>query len=163
MLTFIRWANRDPNNYTNPDGGLATTQPLVVVNDCISVTVNGSKASHTPAMHAVLRAGDINYMTAVAPGDFVFVNMVNWSQNLGELAERAKKLQPINELKDGFKGFFKIQSVRRTLGISPSGAKEVVFTIDRFGFTEFNNSIYFNPHLIPPGSEKAALFVSQSR
>jgi hypothetical protein len=132
-------------------------------------------------MSATLRAGDMNYLTAVAPGDFVFVNVVNWAESIGQttpeddkantkpkkiaemnLYERAKSFAPINGLSDGFKGLFKIQSVRRALSVNPaSGAKEVVFHVDGYGFTEFNNVVYFNQHLIPPGSDKnIGLFVT---
>jgi hypothetical protein len=165
MLTFVRWANRDPNNHTNPQaagGDLAVTDPLVVINDCVSVSVNVSKSSHTPSMSAILRAGDINYLTSIAPGDFVFVNMADWEKDIDDVYERAKASKPINQFKDGFKGYFKVQSVRRILTVNPaSGSKEVMFQVEGFGFTEFNNMIYFNPHLIPPGSDNnQALFLT---
>lgn len=165
MLTFVRWANRDPNNFTNPTsagGDLAVTDPLVVINDCVSVTVNSSKSSHTPSLSALLRAGDINYSTAVAPGDFVFLNMANWSTTIDDVKKRAVAFQAINKFEDGFKGFFKVQSCRRVLTVNPAtGSKEIMFQLEAFGFTEFNNMIYFNPHLIPPGSDNNnALFVT---
>lgn len=165
MLTFIRWLNRDPNNYTNPGsagGDLAVTDPLVVINDCVSVTVTCSKSSHTPSMTAMLKAGDVNYLTAVAPGDFVFVNMKNYADPIDALKTKAKAHKSINGFDDGFKGFFKIQSVRRVLAVNPgTGAKEIMFQVDAFGFTEFNNMIYFNQYLIPPNANNnASLFVS---
>lgn len=163
MLTFVRWLNRDPKNYTSEGtGNLSTVKtPMVVTNDCISVTVAQSKSSHTPQLSAILKGGDINYLTAVAPGDFVFVNMVDWDTKLEELKVRAAQGQPINRWEDGFKGFFKIQSIRQILQVDPrTGAKQLVFQLQAFGFTEFNNVIYFNPYLIPPGSDKSTIFVT---
>jgi hypothetical protein len=175
MLTFVRWTNRDPINFNG--SAREVTDPLVVVNDCVSVTISSNKESHTPTMSAVLRAGDINYLTAVAPGDFVFVNIADWESKIGypssnkptsessskesSLYQRAKTFKPINGFHDGFKGFFKVQSVRRTLAVNPAtGAKEVVFYVDGYGFTEFNNVVYFNQHLIPPGGDKSLLFTT---
>lgn len=154
VLTFIRWENRYLNVPDSGDAGelkyfLATRKPLVVENDCASLTVSYSKESHTPSMQAMLYAGDVNYLTAVAPGDFVFVNMLNWETKARYVADKARAIQPINKENDGFKGVFKVQSVRRVLGVDPaSGKKRIMFQISAFAFTEFNNTIYFNPFLL---------------
>jgi len=155
VLTFVRWENRHLN--LSEDGMsakqkqqfLATRKPLVVEGDCASVSVSYSKSSHTPSMQAMLYAGDVNYLTAVAPGDFVFVNMLNFPKDAKRVADNARSSRPINSFLDGFKGLFKVQSVRRVLAIDPAtGTKRVMFQVSGFGFTEFNNTIYFNPFLL---------------
>ena len=73
-LTFIRWSNRDTFNYTSLDN-FEVRQPLVVINDAVQVNVSNSKMGVTPSMNAILLGGDINYATAIHPGDFVFVNI----------------------------------------------------------------------------------------
>jgi len=157
VLTFLRWAIRDTLRTTptatvgystivgrNPDGS-----PLVVENDCIQVSVSDSKSVLTPSMTATLVVTDVNYETELSPGDFVFVNMLNWETAARRVANQARAQQPINGIHDGFKGFFKVQSVRKTLEVDPnSGTKRLVIKITGFAFTEFNNSIYFNPALI---------------
>lgn len=163
MLTFVRWKNRNPYNFENSNkegGNLATATPLIVTSDCVSVSVSASKATHTPSMTAMLKSSNTNYLTAVAPGDFVFVNICDWEHHIDEVKHKAESLQPINEFKDGFKGIFKVQSVRMVLSINPeTGTKQVMFQIDGYGFTEFNNLIYFNPHAIPAGSDQSLLFL----
>jgi hypothetical protein len=149
MLTFLRWDKRFLFGQKEQANDLLNVrEPLIVVNDCISLQVNYHKESHTPSFSAVLLGGDINYLTAIAPGDFVFINMARWESKVGELYERANKLLSINGPDDGFKGFFKIQSVRKTLGINPyTGLKTVVYQINGFAFSEFNNIIYYNQFL----------------
>jgi len=148
VLTFVRWENRDTKNYKSVDAQ-SVREPMVVVNDCIQVTTGQSKGVLTPQMTAILKGTDVNYETAVHPGDFVFVNMLNWPGQVADVAARAAKGQQINRPGDGFKGFFKVQSVRRTLANDMStGTKTVVYRIQGFAFTEFNNAIYFNPHLV---------------
>lgn len=148
VLTFIRWENRD--TFRNAGEAMAVRKPMVVINDCVSVTVTQSKRSHTPSMSALLRPGDINYSTAVAPGDFVLVNMLDWHEYANRVAERAARGEPINKEHDGFKGIFKVQSVRMTLGINPeNGVKQMMYQIQAFGMTELNNTIYFNDQVIP--------------
>lgn len=151
VLTFVRWETRDllrtePTSYQNP---LKTRNLIIVENDCLQLTVSYNKGTLTPNMTAVLVETDINYSTAIHPGDFVFVNILNWENDAKKIVEKAKNLKPINEINDGFKGFFKIQSVRKTVSVDPnSGIKTTLTTIEGFAFTEFNNTIYFDPNLI---------------
>lgn len=161
VLTFIRWKYRDtyrvndtinsnPNQNINALNTLRETiHPLVVINDCISVSVTSSKSTFTPNMEATLLQTDVNYLTAVAPGDFVLVNIVNWETQANSIYSRANSNKPgnINNFNDGFKGIFKIQSVRRTTAIidSETGKKAVIFKITGYAFTEFNNMLYFDP------------------
>lgn len=153
VLTFVRWENRDTQRIlTTPS--TAVRDPLVVENDCLSVTVTSAKGTLTPSMSATLVMTDTNYETSIAPGDFVFVNMLNWDKDARDVANRARAKQAINGPHDGFKGVFKVQGVRRVLTTDPNtGTKIVLFKIDGFAFTEFNNTIYFNPYLIDPNQD----------
>ena len=142
MLTFIRWDNRDTFNYSdrkNKKGNrIKVRAPLVVYNDAVSVTTSDKKDSQTPSLAATLLGGDINYSTAVHPGDYVLVNMVNWDtevsvvDELGNevgpntLRKRVAAFEPINNYNDGFKGLFKVQSVTRELRTDPSSGIKVV-------------------------------------
>ena len=159
-LTFIRWKNRDTINYE--ESPKLVRDPLVVINDCISVTTSESKSSLTPTVTMHLLAGDINYATAVAPGDFVIVNLVNDEVKARELAIKALNLQPINEYSDGFKGLYKIQKVRRKITVDQNtGIKQYSYTIHAFGFTELNNVIYYNPTAAAAFRENNLLFLTQ--
>lgn len=154
VLTFVRWNVRDTLRAI-PESGvssdlLQTRPPLVVENDCIQLTTNSNKATLTPSMSAVLMETDVNYSTAIAPGDFVFVNILNWETKAREIVNiaRSKTTGPINKANDGFKGVYKVQSVRKTIYIDPdTGTKKVLIRVDGYAFTEFNNMIYYNPYL----------------
>ena len=150
VLTFVRWDVRDTLR-TPSQSPTAVRAPLVVENDCIDVTTTFNKATLTHSMSAILVETEINYADAVHPGDFVFVNMLNWESDARTLAIKAGNSQPINQSTDGFKGFFKIQGVRKMVRVDPvTGTRTVLVKIDGFAFTEFNNTIYFNPNLINP-------------
>lgn len=153
VLTFVRWQNRDTfrNNTTSPT---EVRDPEVVENDCLQVTVNVSKGSLTPSMNATLVMTDKNYVADVVPGDFVIVNMLNWEDEARRVADNARARQPINGPNDGFKGIFKVQGSRRIVTVDPNtGTKIVLFKINGFAFTEYNNTIYFNPYLIDPNQD----------
>lgn len=152
VLTFVRWAVRDTLRTKKGQLDLTAKQVLIVENDCIDLKVVSSKGSMTPSMEATLKNTDINYLTALNPGDFVMVNMFNYDMDARKLVERitvAGGNTAINGKDDGFKGFFKVQSVRESIGVDPESGKKIVVTkVTGFAFTEFNNTIYFNPHLV---------------
>src|SRR5579864_7559207 len=77
VLTFVRWQFRDllRTSTTSPSQVRA---PLVVENDCIAVQTTDDKGNLTPSCSLTLVETDVNYETELAPGDFVFVNMLNW-------------------------------------------------------------------------------------
>lgn len=154
VLTFVRWNVRDTLRTVSPANVSAdifgVREPLVVENDCVSCAVTDNKSTLTPSMNCTLLETDVNYSTAIAPGDFVFVNMLNWDSDARRIAQIARSKVPgaINGKNDGFKGLFKVQGVRKVISVDPqTGTKMVVFRINAFAFTEFNNTIYYNPYL----------------
>lgn len=154
VLTFVRWNVRDTLRAIASTGGgeelLAVREPLVVENDCIQLNVNVNKSNLTHSFNATLLETDVNYSTAIHPGDFCFVNMLNWETDARRIATigRSKSHGALNGIKDGFKGVFKVQGVRKGVQADPAtGTKKVVYRINGFAFTEFNNSIYYNPYL----------------
>lgn len=167
VLTFVRWAVRDTLR-TKPTqtSNFSTTRykdPLVVENDCIQVSTSMSKSVLTDSVTATLLMTDVNYETDVAPGDFMFVNMLNWESESRRVADKARAHQAINGPNDGFKGLYKVQSVRKNLIVDPNtGTKMYVFKITGFSFTEFNNTIYFNPALIDDAETKNLLLFASN-
>jgi len=170
VLTFLTWDVRDTLRAISQTGKdrslLQVRNPIVVENDCIDVSVNVNKATLTHSVNITLLETDVNYATAIAPGDFVFVNMLNWEKDAQRIVDigRSKKLGAINGINDGFKGVFKVQGVRKSVRtVDPkNGTKRVVVRINGYAFTEFNNSIYFNPYILNTnaGSDKDKLLFS---
>lgn len=158
MLTFLRWGNRDTKNYSDSDF-LALREPMIVINDCVNIGLTLSKKSHIQSVQFIMMAGDINYSTAVHPGDFVFVNMLESDAKLfgkngspqapteDSLYSRAASKKAINKKDDGFKGIFKVQQSRRMMTTGADGKKRYFFQIQAAAFTEFNQIIYFNSYL----------------
>lgn len=150
VLTFARWNNRDTLRIKNVSSK-EIREPLVVENDCVQLSTSSNKGTLTPSMNASLVMTDVNYETAVAPGDFVTVNILNWPSEARRVANNARAKKPINGVDDGFKGLYKVQSVRKLISVDPnSGTKILIFRITGFAFTEFNNTIYFNPYMLDP-------------
>jgi len=154
LLTFIRYSNRDLVNYEGEDR-LKTRNQFVVVNDAISINVSNTKSSPVSTFSCILKQGDINYLTAISPGDYVIVNMVNWEAKAMELRQRALDEKPINRADDGFKGLFKILNVNMVLSVAENGIKQYQVQVTARGFDEFNNILYFNPALPKANAESS--------
>jgi hypothetical protein len=161
VLTFVRWQFRDTlrtqTNFPNQ-----VRHPLVVENDCIQCSTSDDKGTLTPSCQITLVETDVNYETEVEPGDFVFINMLNWEQHSRRVADAARAVKPINGVHDGFKGMYKVQGVRKMINVDPTtGIKTLLYKIDGFAFTEFNNTLYFNPNLVTQKNlENVGLFIA---
>lgn len=145
VLTFVRWDVRDSFN-TDADP-FATRKPMVVYNDATNVQVSFAKGSKSPTFSATLAAGDINYSTALAPGDFVFVNMVDWEADVDRIVDKVYAGKAINGTHDGFKGIYKIQTPVRNLVTNPDGSKTYYYEVNGVAFTELDTTILYNPAL----------------
>jgi len=160
LLTFVRWTNRDTFNFQNDQ--LKTEDIFCVKNDCVSLSVSSAKSSPNQQMQAVLKSSTVDYLAAIGTGDFVFVNILGSEKAIDELAERAQKGEAINNFSDGFKGFFKVQSVGFDLASDREGGrKHVSYKISGFSFTEFNTKIYFQPLLIQNDTSNEALYLAR--
>jgi hypothetical protein len=169
VLTVVRFANRSKSVLKdNPELATTTLDPLVIVNDCISCTVSEGKDGFTSSFTATLKSGDVNYLTAIHSGDYVLVNMVDSSEAADDVRNRAAIGSPINIFdaeringqekvyqNDGFKGLFKIQSVRRRTSISPNGEKITSFNVIGYSHYFFNSKMYFIPQLVSPGEKQS--------
>jgi len=150
VLTFIRWRSRDVLNLPVKTASdvktiLDTKRPLVVENDAIDINIKNSKVGLTPSLDITLKNGDIDYSAVLEPGDFVIVNLLEWESDARRVGNKARASQPINKYKDGFKGIFKIQTAGRSIIVQKNGSKKVTFNVQAFGFTEFNNIVYYDP------------------
>jgi hypothetical protein len=167
VITVLQWAPRKPSipginniSYTNEEGVSTRPVPFAIHSDILNVSCSNTKSQLSPTFTATLVMGDINYTTAIHPGDFVFLNIVNWQTQAVDIAKRAIALEPINDIEDGFCGVYKIQTVRKTLSVDSNGSKTYQCQIAGAGFTEFNNIISFNP-AIADAFKKEAQDLSQ--
>jgi hypothetical protein len=161
VVTFVRWSNRDSRKIKGIPP-LKSEDPMIVSSDCVSITVTDSKSSPTPAAQINLKMGTYNYLTAIAPGDYVFINLLDYEKDASRVTEKIKNNKPINEEDDGFKGFFKVQSVRKVMSMDPkTGSKTVMCVVQAYAFTELNNTIYFNPRLATGEAKNDFLFLTE--
>jgi hypothetical protein len=143
VLTFVRWEGRDLRDSSG--SSLETRDPMVVINDAVNITLNSQKNSRTSSVSIDLLCGDINYATAVAPGDYVLVNLLDWEKDAMVVYNKALNQKPINSISDGFKGIFKIMTVTKNLVTAPDGHKMFSCNVTAMSFTELDTAYLYNP------------------
>jgi hypothetical protein len=164
VVAFVRYEEREPNR--NNNGSLAAARPvMIVINDCIEAEVGEDKSSPNSSASLTLVGGDINYQTAVAPGDYFTINMVDSEGKAMELYDRLhgkKTPYHINGFDDGFKGVFRVQSVHKTLSKDGNGRPRLLYKITGYSFAELNDTIYFNPYMVTEAEKSNdVLFLTQ--
>ena len=147
-VSFLRWADRSPYDFLSqpesPNTKDLSLKPLIVDSDCISVSTSSQKTSMTPGATLILKNGFYNYLTAIAPGDFFTINIVPSSVQKDEIVKKIQNEQPINGILDGFKGLYKVSSVREAIHTDPSSGKKFqTVMIQGYGMAELVSKIYF--------------------
>jgi hypothetical protein len=146
VITFIPWVDRIiEENKTESEDFLNTQNPLIVVNDAISITISDNKENPAKTLQIQLVSTDINYSAAVHPGDYVLVNLVDSEEKSRRIHGRILNRLPINRYEDGFKGYFKVKTCTRSFFISPNGTKTYRYSIGAVAFPELASTIMYNP------------------
>lgn len=162
VVGVYRWMDRSPWDFLKDGHNQATgpnptvdinLAPLVIQSDCIAIQTNSQKTSLTPVCVLTLKNGLFNYLTAIAPGDYFSVNITpdqNTADNISnQILDQTKASSPnfatgINSYTSGFKGIFKITSVRKSTQMDPeTGSKFTFTTVTGHAMSELSTKIYF--------------------
>lgn len=128
------------------DGVMTRGAPLIIRDDCIQVQVSNTKSSHLTQLSATLIPGK-NYLSEIMPGDWIFCWMANDSPTIDNVISDVLKLNPANGFRDGLKFMGRVGSVRRSLQQGEGGPRTIRYNLSASGFTEFDATLFFEPHL----------------
>lgn len=131
-------------------------EPLVIVDDCTSLSITSSKRSHTKQLNATLKHTLNNYLSPdqLAPGDWVFAWMWTSDEDLLRVVKQVRAKQPCNGFADGLKFVGNIHSVRKALVQSPSGQRSVHYTLVATGFDQFDAQFMYNMYLATAAAQQ---------
>ena len=127
---------------------IRTNEIVMIESDCTALNVSQPKASPFGSLSATLKSGNYNYLSAIFPGDYVFVWMHNDANKIAEIAQLVRDHKPANSFDSGFKFFGRITAIREELKVvSPFGTKALEYQLTASSFTEFNSQVYAVPWL----------------
>lgn len=130
-----------------PDAVATRGKTLVITSDAVHIQCTATKSSHLTQMSATLRPGQTNYLSEVLPGDYVFVWMLNEEERHADLLSRIRSGKPCNKFMDGLKFYGKVNGLQKDLSQSPDGFRTVSYNLTGVGFSEFDATLFYDPHL----------------
>jgi hypothetical protein len=142
---------------TNPDDATRLRDSvLVIVEDIANLQVNSTKSNHVSQLSATLLPG-ANYLTEIFPGDWIAAWIVNDVKTAESLVKRIRAGEACNGWNDGFKFLGRTAGGPRvSLSQDPNGTKRASYSISAAGFTEFDASVYYEPHFAGTSTGVAA-------
>lgn len=127
---------------------LRAEKPLVITDDCLSITITNTKGSYSKQLSCFLKQTSVNYLVEVLPGDWVLAWMVNNRDKRDDLLTRidaGDPDDPTNQFDDGLKFVGRIEEVFKDTTIEPqTGTKSSNYSINAIGFKELGTQIYYD-------------------
>jgi hypothetical protein len=155
--TFSRASGSSFSNLASDATALKDTA-LIIVDDCISLSVSSNKNSHLNGMEAQLLPNS-NYISEIMPGDWVACWMVQNDVSFNKVIESLQKGQPANDFFSGLKFLGRANNVRKSLVQGANGLKISSYTLSANGFTELDASVYYEPYLQTADTGAATAFL----
>lgn len=159
FVAFIRQANPTSAYTKGTTEEFEWLPPMLIENDCLSVSYQGSKNGHAKGCALTMKAQEIYYLGAVSPGDWVLVWMVNsqedadnirmWFANRNPSSDQDKKQSKkrssfkINGWDSGLKFVGRVGRVSSATTVQQNGVKTVTQNIQCQAFVEMVNSLYY--------------------
>jgi hypothetical protein len=146
----LSYSRKKRNSVTNDvsQGAHLRGPNLVIVSDCFSLMVQGSKDSHVKSLAAEMKQTDHNYLVEILPGDWVLAWMVNGSDRFDDLLTRIQNAdpdKPCNQIEDGLKFIGRVDSVRTRLNLDRStGMRTTSVTVTANGFHELDTEFFYD-------------------
>lgn len=133
------------------------SDPLIITDDCVGLTIQNSKRSHTKNLAATLRnSGTANYLDqdALLPGDWLLAWCWNNTEDQARVLKKVLNGQPANGFEDGLKFIGRVHNIRKHVRVSPGGNKESFFTLQALGFEELDTQFFYDHALATSAANK---------
>lgn len=121
-------------------------KPLIIVDDCISLSINNPKRSHTKSLQATLRASDTNYLNqdVILPGDWIFAWCWNNVEDQAKVIASVLNGGPGNGFDDGLKFVGRVHNIRKRVSVSPGGERDASYSLTAVGFEELDTQFFYD-------------------
>jgi hypothetical protein len=158
-VAFVRFKTPGAMFIQPNEDPMAERKILVVENDCVSVSVSNQKSSLGKMCEIQMKIGEIYYQNAVAPGDWVFVWMANYQDDIDNILDQLlgkeggvpryltssdqTQNRGMNTWQSGLKFIGRVMSVPAADAISVGGQRMLAQTISCQAFVELATSVYY--------------------
>jgi len=124
------------------------TKEILVITDCLQLSVENSKSNYVKNMQAILKETDVNYLKHIYPGDWVFAWMLSDATQGKYVLDKVKRGEPANKFADGLKFVGRVASIRASISQdTSSGNRTLIYSLQAVAFRELSTMVYYNPNL----------------
>lgn len=147
LVYFVRF--KEPTtNHTTYKNYMDTENGMIVINDCISATVNNIKGQAGNTATLIMKEGEIFYPYAVSPGDWCFIWMCDNRDDIDKvfrwLQDSKKKPQrKPNSYWSGLKFAGRVANLGNIDTTSADGTRTITQNINCQSFLEMASTVYF--------------------
>ena len=133
---------------------------IIITDDILSLNISTKKGGASHSLQAVLAPGDFNYLSVMAPGDYVCAWIVNDQSDLDFLISQLQNNESANSYNMGLKFFGKVFVIQESFKVNGNGLKTLRYNLTASGFNEYNSQIFYSPFLNDRegGTDANALF-----
>lgn len=151
IVKFFSFVEKDTYHKSDaPESGnidyIAVNQ-ITVVSDIVSATIQSSKGSPVGSAEVVLVSGSVNYLAALAPGDYCMIWLFNDESVRAKMETKIANNESSNDFNSGLKFFGRVNSIRGVYNTDVDGTKTLRYVVTLKSFAEFLTSIYYNYYL----------------
>lgn len=119
--------------------------PLVISDDCLQLSVQNSKSSHTSSMSAVMKQTEMNYLREILPGDWAMGWIVNNKADFDRLLGQLKDGKACNKFNDGLKFVGRVTAIGKNQSVDRgSGTKTSSYHLSCTGFHELDTMLFYD-------------------
>lgn len=127
-------------------------EPVIIVSDCTSLSITGTKGSHVQNLTASLRDNNINYLSAIFPDDWLLAWILPNETRAKALVKKLRAGFPCNKFKDGLKFIGRVGTVFKDTAVDDAGKPSSIFSLTGAGFGEFDYGLFWEPKLVDNAS-----------
>lgn len=144
-LTFSRASNSSIHKDISEGAKLRAEKPLVITDDCTSITIQNSKKNPHKTLSANLLQTDINYLVEILPGDHVLAWIVNNRTDHNRIISQIDEGKACNAFNDGLKFVGRVNSIGKTVHNDRSnGVRSSSYNLQCLGFKELQTHFFYD-------------------
>lgn len=121
-------------------------KPLIIIDDCVSMTINNPKRSHTKSLQATLKNSGVNYLNqdVVLPGDWIFAWCWNNNEDQAKVLKSVLDGGPANGFDDGLKFVGRVHNIRKQVRVNADGMRDSSYSLQAIGFEELDTQFFYD-------------------
>lgn len=154
LVTFDRTGGNVNRSFPGVMSNPTATRDPIIITDVMQLNINSNKESHVHTLSAAIMQADVNYLSSVMPGDWIFAWILNDQGKAQDVLQRVKNTATgngnavANKWDDGLKFVGRVQGVRKTTQVSrETGTITSAYLINAVAFQEFDSKIFYDAQL----------------